>query len=43
MIAQGFNLATGLMILAAQGFALFLMILGSIDLHSHIKNKKGKN
>ena len=36
---QLIQLCIGLMILAAQAFALFLMILGAIDLWSHFKDK----
>ena len=40
MIRTSFDLAAGLAILAVEGFALFLMILGAIDLHGHIKEKR---
>jgi hypothetical protein len=36
------NLITGLAILAGEAFALFLIILGAIDLWTHIKEKEGK-
>lgn len=40
MIQTGAGLFIGLMILAAEGFALFLMVLGAIDLHTHITDKR---
>ena len=43
MISEIGNLAFGLLLLAGQTFALLLMILGAIDLHGHIKEKKAKN
>lgn len=36
------NLAAGLAILAAQSFALLLMVLGAIDLWTHIKERGSK-
>jgi len=42
MILNAIQLASGLAILAAQAFALLLMILGAIDLHGHIQEKKRK-
>lgn len=40
MISATFDLAAGLLILAGQGFALFLMILGAVDLYTHITDKR---
>jgi hypothetical protein len=42
MISQAIELGAGLAVLAAQGFALFLMVLGAIDLYGHIKERGGK-
>lgn len=36
------NLVAGLAMLAAQGFALLLMVLGAIDLWTHFKEREGK-
>lgn len=36
------NLMAGLAILAAQSFALLLMVLGAIDLWTHIKERESK-
>lgn len=36
------NLVAGLALLAVQGFALFLMALGAIDLWTHIKEREAK-
>lgn len=36
------NLVAGLALLAVQGFALLLMVLGAIDLWTHIKERGRK-
>lgn len=40
MISASFDLAAGLLILGAEAFALFLMILGAIDLWGHIQGER---
>lgn len=42
MLTTLIQLVAGLSILAAQGFALFLMVLGAIDLYTHIKERGRK-
>jgi hypothetical protein len=36
------NLVAGLGLLGIKAFALFLMVLGAIDLYTHIKDREGK-
>lgn len=40
MIAAAAGLVVGLAILAAKALALLLMVLGAIDLYSHIKGEE---
>lgn len=40
MITTLAGLGAGLAILAGESFALFLMVLGAIDLYGHIQQKK---
>jgi hypothetical protein len=40
MIRTASELFIGLMILGGQAFALFLMVLGAIDLHTHYTEKR---
>lgn len=42
MIATAGALAIGLGLMVLKGFGLFLMVLGAIDLHGHIKEREGK-
>jgi hypothetical protein len=42
MIQTAAQLAIGFMILTGQAFALFLMTLGAIDLHTHYTEKREK-
>lgn len=39
MITVAAGLVVGLALLAAKGLALFLMVLGAIDLYSHFKGE----
>ena len=39
MITAAAGLVVGLAILALKGLALFLMVLGAIDLYSHVKGE----
>jgi len=39
MITTAAGLVVGLALLAAKGLALFLMILGAIDIYSHVKGE----
>lgn len=40
MFSAAAELAFGLAILGAKAFALFLMTLGAIDLHTHLTERK---
>lgn len=40
MAMTAMNLAGGLAILGVKAFALFLMVLGAIDLWTHVKGEK---
>lgn len=42
MIETAGALAIGLGLMALKGFAFFLMVLGAIDLWTHIKEREGK-
>lgn len=39
MLTAAAGLVVGLALLALKGLALFLMVLGAIDLYSHIKGE----